>query len=166
MPAQGRSGQFHRKPGTVRCGARSSGLPGRKNAGDEPGRSKRRSRASWAGWRASSGPKRRTSRPKQSCRNTTSTIMRAFWRCSKRTARNWTIDPARRETALGAPGRVRGRLGNLLPLRERTLEDGRADRLWPGCTLLRKMRSGLWKEATASKSFISFYRPYHDGIDL
>jgi len=30
----------------------SPGLPGGKNAGDEPGRSKRRSRASWAGWRA------------------------------------------------------------------------------------------------------------------
>jgi len=30
----------------------SPGLPGAKNAGDEPGRSKRRSRASWAGWRA------------------------------------------------------------------------------------------------------------------
>ncbi|MCX6679646.1 MAG: hypothetical protein NTX42_04670 [Methanothrix sp.] len=35
----------------------SPGLPGGKNAGDEPGRSKRRSKASWAGWRATWGPR-------------------------------------------------------------------------------------------------------------
>jgi hypothetical protein len=29
-------------------------------------------------------------------RATTSTITMAFWRCSRRTARSWTIDPARR----------------------------------------------------------------------
>ncbi|MGB5101067.1 MAG: hypothetical protein WBN94_10790 [Methanothrix sp.] len=33
----------------------SPGLPGREDAGDEPGRSKRRSKASWAGWRATWG---------------------------------------------------------------------------------------------------------------
>jgi len=33
----------------------SPGLPGGKNAGDESGRSSRRSKASWAGWRATWG---------------------------------------------------------------------------------------------------------------
>ena len=106
LPAQRRGWQLHRKPGKIGCGARSPGLPGGEDAGDEPGRSKRRSRASWAGWRATSGPKWRTSRPRQSCRATTSTITKAFWRCSRRTEKMLAIDPARREPR--TPGRVRG----------------------------------------------------------
>ena len=48
-----------------------------------------RSRASWAGWRATWAQRWRTSRPRPNCRATTSMITRAFWRCSRRTARNW-----------------------------------------------------------------------------
>ena len=42
--------------------------------------------------------------------------MRAFWRCSKRTARSRTIDPARREPEPRAE--FEGSMGKLGPLRE------------------------------------------------
>ena len=65
------------------------------------------------------GQRWRTSRPRQSCRATTSTIMRAFWRCSRRTARSWPVDPARREPAEALRAEFEGSLGKLMPLRER-----------------------------------------------
>ena len=65
------------------------------------------------------GAKGRTSRPRQSCRATTSTIMRASWRCSRRTERSW---PSIRHA--GSPrealrAEFEGSLGKLGPLRER-----------------------------------------------
>jgi hypothetical protein len=40
-PAQSRGWQFHRKPGEIGCGARSAGLPGREDAGDEQAEAER-----------------------------------------------------------------------------------------------------------------------------
>jgi hypothetical protein len=50
----------------------------------------------------------------------------------KRNNKKLAIDPARREPEPRAE--FEGSMGKLLPLRERTLEDGRADRRGPGCT--------------------------------
>ena len=56
-PAQRRGRQLHRRAGKIGCGARSAGLPGGEDAGDEQAKADRRSKASWAGWRATWGPK-------------------------------------------------------------------------------------------------------------
>ena len=56
-------------------------------------------------------------------RATTSTITRAFWRCSKRTARSWQVDPARREPR-SLRAEFEGSMGKLVPLRETDQADG------------------------------------------
>jgi len=67
-------------------------------------------------------PKWRTSRPRQSCRATTITIMRAFLAVLKKNGRKLAIDPARREPE--TPGRVRGVDGQTAAPEGADQEDG------------------------------------------
>lgn len=61
--------------------------------------------------------------PKTAARRaTTSTITKAYWRCSRRTEKMMAIDPACREPEPRAE--FEGSVSKLLPLLERTLADG------------------------------------------
>jgi len=137
LPAQGRGWQLHRREGEIRCSTRPAGLSGGDDAGDEQtkatgdqGLSRLAAVLTW-------GQRSKTSRPRRSYRATTSTITRASWRSSRRTARSWpSILPA------GSPGHrsdSMGTIGKRRPLLERI---EKTDKLIDGCTALRSHGRG------------------------
>jgi len=112
----------------------------------------RRSKASWAGWRASSAPGSMISRRRPNYRATTSTYYEGFFAVLKKNRKKLTIDPAPREPwPLAESG---GSVGKLLPLRERIERtDGRID----GCVAV-----GLTDEEIGIVGGISPCKQFHE----
>jgi hypothetical protein len=82
-------------------------------------KSNKRSKAFWAGWRASWGPRWRTSRPRRSLQSYYEHDYESFLAVIKKNRKKLFIDPARREPAEALRAEFEGWLGKLGPLRER-----------------------------------------------
>lgn len=87
--------------------------------GEDAGRSKRRARASWAGWRAAWGPRWRISRPRPKLQGYYEHDYSSFLAVIKKKGKKLAIDPARREPAEALRAEFEGSLGKLGLLRER-----------------------------------------------
>ena len=127
-PAQRRGWQFHRRAGTVRCGARPAGLPGGKNAGDEQAKASLEIKG-FLGWLESYlGAKVEDLTPKTKLQSYYEQDYEGFLAVLKKNSKKLQVDPGQTGARAGAAGRVRGVDGQTRALAREDQEDGRTDR--------------------------------------